>query len=239
MFMKQVIRYTVLLVLIVLTSDLNAQEKVETTISSDLVSQYIWRGQDLGNVSIQPTLGIRWKGLELTGWGSLGLSEPNDTKEIDLTLSYSCGGFEMAIIDYWTNDGLDPKMRYFKYGAHSTNHVFEANIGYDFHCASVMWSTVFSGNDGFDNKGNRAYSSYFEINFPFKFAAVDWDLNAGAVPYATTFYDVDKFSITNLSLKASKEVKVTDSFCIPMFAQFVINPHSQKSYLVFGITLQP
>lgn len=33
-----------------------AQNKVEADIGADLVSGYIWRGQDLGNVSIQPSL---------------------------------------------------------------------------------------------------------------------------------------------------------------------------------------
>ena len=32
-------------------------QEVETTVAADVVSQYIWRGQDLGNVSLQPTLG--------------------------------------------------------------------------------------------------------------------------------------------------------------------------------------
>lgn len=33
-----------------------AQDKVETSIGADIVSQYYWRGQDLGAVSLQPTL---------------------------------------------------------------------------------------------------------------------------------------------------------------------------------------
>ena len=37
----------------------SAQDEVETTIAADVVSQYIWRGQDLGNVSLQPTLDFR------------------------------------------------------------------------------------------------------------------------------------------------------------------------------------
>ena len=41
----------------------SAQDKVEGTISTDVVNQYIWRGQDLGDVSIQPTLGIAYKGF--------------------------------------------------------------------------------------------------------------------------------------------------------------------------------
>ena len=36
---------------------------VEATLSVDLVNQYIWRGMDLGDVSMQPTLGIEWRGL--------------------------------------------------------------------------------------------------------------------------------------------------------------------------------
>jgi len=33
-----------------------AQDKVEASVGADFVSGYIWRGQDLGGVSIQPTL---------------------------------------------------------------------------------------------------------------------------------------------------------------------------------------
>ena len=28
----------------------NAQDNVETTVAADVVNQYIWRGQELGNV---------------------------------------------------------------------------------------------------------------------------------------------------------------------------------------------
>lgn len=52
-----------------------AQDEVETSIGADIVSQYYWRGQDLGAVSLQPTLGIGYKGLSLTAWGSVGLSQ--------------------------------------------------------------------------------------------------------------------------------------------------------------------
>jgi hypothetical protein len=46
----------------------SAQDEVETTIAADVVNQYYWRGQDLGNVSLQPTLGIGYKGFSLPGW---------------------------------------------------------------------------------------------------------------------------------------------------------------------------
>ena len=216
-----------------------AQDKVETTISGDIVSSYIWRGQDLGNVSLQPTLGVAYKGLSLSAWGSVGLTDSNDTKELDLTLSYSIGGFNVGITDYWFNTGLDPENRYFKYGAHQTNHLFEATVGYDFGVASLQWYTNFAGNDGTNKNGKRAYSSYFEVVVPFKLSAIEWTATAGAVPWATTSYGTTGFAVTNLALRATKDIKITDTFSVPLFAEVAANPCSQKAYLVLGFTLQP
>ena len=217
-----------------------AQDEIETTISGDVVSSYIWRGQDLGSAAVQPTLGIGYKGLSLSAWGSYGLVNTADTKEFDLTLAYTTGGFNIGITDYWFNrGGLDPEGRYFKYEAHGTNHVFEANVGYDFGPLSLQWFTNFAGNDGTNKDGKRAYSSYMEVVVPFKLATVDWTATAGAVPWATTSYGTSGFAVTNLSLKATKEIKVTDTFSIPVFGQVVGNPCSQNAYLVFGFTLQP
>ena len=81
-------------------STMMAQDKVEASVGADLVSGYIWRGQNLGGVSVQPSLGISYKGLSLGAWGSVGI-ESKDTKEFDLTLGYSIGGFSVSITDYW------------------------------------------------------------------------------------------------------------------------------------------
>ena len=216
-----------------------AQDEIETTISGDIVSSYIWRGQDLGNVSLQPTLGVGYKGLSLTAWGSVGLTDASDTKGFDLTLAYTIGGLNIGVTDYWLNEGLDPKNRYFKYDAHESNHVFEANIGYDFGFASLQWFTNFAGNDGVNKDGKRAYSSYAEVAVPFKLVTVDWTAAAGVVPYATDYYGTTGFAVTNLTLRADKEIKVTDSFSIPVFGQVTANPCSQKAYLVLGLTLHP
>jgi hypothetical protein len=213
-----------------------AQDEVETTVSADVVSTYVWRGMECGSAAIQPTLGIGYKGLSLSAWGSYGLVDTNDAKEFDLTLAYSTGGFNIGITDYWFNT---PEERYFLYDANKTSHIFEANIGYDFGPAAIQWFTNFAGNDGYNKDGKRAYSSYVELSAPFKLASVDWSATVGAVPYATDFYGVDGFAVTNVSLKATKDIKVTDSFSIPVFAQVAANPRTEKAYLVFGFTLQP
>ena len=216
-----------------------AQETVETTISTDVVSSYIWRGQDLGSAAVQPTLGIDYKGLSLSAWGSYGLVNTADTKEFDLTLSYTIGGLNIGMTDYWFDrGGRDPENRYFKYDAHGTNHVFEATVGYDFGVASVQWSTNFSGND-YKADGKRAYSSYMEVVVPFKLSAIEWTATAGAVPSESVQYGTNGFAVTNLALKATKDIKITDSFSVPVFGQVTANPCSQKAYLVFGFTLHP
>lgn len=224
---------------LVLSSTTLAQDKVETTIKADFVNEYIWRGLKAGDVAVQPTLGVGYKGLSLTAWGSYGLSNKDDVKEFDLTLGYAVGGFNIGITDYWFSEGLDPDARYFKYDAHGTNHIFEATVGYDFGPVALAWYTNFAGNDGQNKSGKRAYSSYAEANVPFSLAGVDWTATAGLVPFATTLYGTSGFSVTNLSLRATKTIKVTDSFSIPIYGQLTGNPCSQKAYLVFGFLLQP
>lgn len=235
--MKKSILFAVCMVLS--SFSLHAQESVEGEVAVDFVSQYIWRGQDLGNVSVQPTLGIGWKGLSLSAWGSVGLASVNDTKEFDLTLGYENSGFNIGITDYWFNAGLDAHNRYFMYKTHSTNHVFEANLGYDFGFLNLQWFTNFAGNDGANKNGKRAYSSYFEVSAPFSFVKCDWTATVGAVPYATDFYGASGFAITNISLQASKSFDIKQKVSIPVFAGITANPCSQKAYLTVGFAIQP
>lgn len=223
-----------------------AQDKIEGTIGADVVSRYYWRGQALGDAAIQPTLGLSWKGLSLTAWGSYGFVDKDDTKEFDLTLAYSNGGFHAGVTDYWfdrgtTFDGTPVEdAKYFKYGAHETTHVWEANIGYDFGFLALNWYTNIGGNDGVNKDGDRAYSSYFEASAPFKLAGLEWNAAVGVVPYRTSFYsEANGFAVTNVSLRATKDIKITDKFSVPIFAQVAGNPSNEKAYFLVGFTLQP
>lgn len=217
-----------------------AQDKVEASVGADLVSGYIWRGQDLGGVSIQPSLSVAYKGFSLGAWGSAGI-ESADTKELDLTLGYSTGGFSISVTDYWFNGGPG----YFHYGTHHTSHVFEAQIGYDFGPLAVNWYTNFAGAGGVNKDGDRAYSSYISLAAPFKLAGLDWTAEIGATPWANDFYNVsadpecsgsDGFAVCDISLGASKEIKITDSFSVPAFAKVTVNPRTEGAYFVFGLS---
>ncbi len=219
------------------TPVLRAENEITGEIKADFVSQYIWRGQDLGDFSVEPTLGIAWRGLSLSAWGNVGISNPDDTKEFDLTLGYTTGHFNIGITDYWFNV---PNPKYFVYAAHKTSHVFEANLGYDFGVASLNWYTNFAGNDGVDKKGHRAYSSYVEASAPFKLGGLSWEAKVGAVPYATSFYaEANGFAVVNVSLSATRDITITDTFTLPVFAAINTNPSTQKAAFVVGFTLRP
>ena len=209
--------------------------EVETTIGADVTSSYVWRGMELGGASIQPGLSLGYEGIELDFWGSTGIVNPFDTKEFDITLSYSIAGLSAGVTDYWFNAGPEPYGRYFKYGKETTNHVFEAYLGYDLEFVSVSWFTNFYGND-FKADGSRAFSSYCEIAAPFSLGETDWSASVGFVPFGTPFYGTEGFAVTNISLSAAKSIAVTESFSVPVSASVTVNPCTEMTYLVLGIS---
>lgn len=217
----------------------NAQDKVEGSVSADVVSRYVWRGQALGDAAVQPSASLSYKGLSLSAWGSYGFLNTEDTKEFDLTLSYTVGGFNVGVTDYWFSYyGADNK--YFEYRAHDTSHVWEANVGYDFGPLAIQWYTNFAGADGINKSGKRAYSSYVQLSAPFSLATCDWTATIGAVPYATSFYsDVNGFAVTNVALRATKAIPVCKKWSLPLFMEGSCNPSTKKGYLVVGFTVAP
>jgi len=215
-----------------------AQEEVEASVEATFVSKYIWRGQDLGHAAIQPSLGIAWKGISLSAWGNWGIVDSNDTEELDLTLGYSTNGLNIGLTDYWFNVGPAGD-KYFRYKAHETNHVLEGNVGYDFGVLALQWYTNLAGNDGVNEDGKRAYSSYFEISAPFKLASCEWSAALGIVPHATTLYGTTGFDVTNINLQATKDLQISESFVMPVFAGLTANPCAEKFYFYFGVTLRP
>ncbi|MCR5820170.1 MAG: hypothetical protein K6F94_04390 [Bacteroidaceae bacterium] len=206
-----------------------AQDKVEANIGAGFVNQYIWRGLDVGDASLQPTVGVAYKGISLSAWGSVGLTDATDTKELDLTLAYSIAGFNFGITDYWFSQGS-----YFKYKNKNTTHVWEANVGYDFGFLSLQWFTNFAGDDGVNGSGDRAFSSYFELAAPFRLGGLEWKATLGVVPFTTSFYSADGFAVTNVGLCATKEFVIKDKYHLPVFVGLTANPNSEKMYLIFG-----
>lgn len=227
-------KFAYILMLLCVSVGMQAQDKVEVDLGADIVNQFIWRGMDSGHASIQPFMGVNWKGLSVSAWGSVGITDSDDAKELDLNVSYTAGPLTVGITDYWFDT---PNPNYFVYKAHETSHVFEGSLSYDFNVLSLSWQTIFAGNDGCNNDGKRAYSSYVEVAVPFALGGLDWEGNIGLVPYATSFYETDGIALTNLSLKVTKAIPITEKFSLPIYGQLIANPYHKKAYFVFGLTL--
>ena len=209
--------------------------EVETTVGADLVSEYVFRGIKSGDAAIQPSLAVSAGGFEASFWGTVGIANFADTKELDLTLSYSIAGASLGVTDYWFSVGDEPYGRYLKYDKHATNHVFEAFAGYDFGFASVSWYTNFAGAD-YNEDGDAAFSSYCEISAPFSLGGADWTASLGMVPFESGLYGTEGFAVTNVSVTAAKSIDITESFSLPVSAGLTVNPCAEMAYLVFGIS---
>jgi hypothetical protein len=248
-------RTLLVFVAIILSANSFAQSDLSASVSADLVSQYMWRGRELGGISIQPTATVDWKGLSLTLFGNVGF-ESTDDKEIDLTLGYEYSGFNIGVTDYWLS-GIDPNNRYFffeKQGAHQ----LEANIGYKCKYFSLQAYTFVWGND-FRISGKQAYSTYIELGVPFEMGGINWQLTAGMTPfesagyleekehqgllgvdtyYARNFFYAEGAACVMASIRATKDLDLGFSK-IPVFAEFHTNPYLQTANVLFGITINP
>ncbi|MDR3340162.1 MAG: hypothetical protein LBT25_08770 [Candidatus Symbiothrix sp.] len=216
----------------------SAQEEkwLNFSAGADLVSSYVWRGTYQTGFSVQPGVGLEIGGFSISAWGSSDLFG-GGFKEVDFTAAYSIAGISLAVTDYWWAGEYSYK--YFNYKNESTEHLWEATIAYTLPVESFPLSltvnTFFAGADAVKSDDKRAYSTYIEANLPFSVKDTGLEAAIGLTPgggiYAT------KASVVNLSLKASKEIKITDSFSLPVFGQIIANPRSEGIYFVFGVNL--
>ena len=233
----------------------SAQEAAESgfglNAGFDLVSSYVWRGTHCAGASFQPSLGLEYKGLTFGGWGSTDFE--NGLNEFDLSLGYSNWGVSLLVTDYFfPSNGIgmqsnrkDNKTsgKYFEWNDDATQHQIEVSLGYDFSEVfekvplTVTWNTILYGNDkkSSDNGKNR-YSTYIELAYQFHVKAVKLDIATGFTPWESQYQKDNHFNMVNLSLKGSYDIKITDSFSLPVFAQAVFNPNTENVYFVAGLS---
>jgi len=223
--MKKIV-YTLIMVLVVST----VKAQTEFSVGADVVSSYVWRGSQLSGASIQPSLGLSIGDFSLSAWGSSDIN--GAFKEVDLSAEYSISGFSILFTDYWASSG-----KYYMYDSHRTEHAFEVSLGYtlpESFPLSISWNTMFAGVDTYKSNGDRACSTYVELGYPITVNDVSLELATGLTPWEGAY--ASDFSVINVSLKASKEIKITDSFSLPLFGQLITNPRAEETFFVFGVS---
>lgn len=235
--------------------DNDDNNEIETYLDADIVSHYMWRGTDMGGISIQPEAYISWRGLTLKADGNAGF-DSTDPKEFDLTLGYERFGFNIGVTDYWVS-GIDKNDRYFHYEKKGA-HQLELNLGYSWQYGSLQAYTIFWGND-YRISGKQAYSTYLELSVPFKLGDVDFTAAVGGTPFESAGYDevlenqgffgdethyihhyyyAEGPACIMASLRATKTLDLGIAH-LPIFAEVHANPYLQTANFLVGVTIAP
>jgi len=220
--------------------------KPEFSLSADFVSSYVWRGMSLSGTSIQPDLSFSFGNFSIGAWGSVDIAGFGMYKEVDLYANYSFGNFTAGLFNYWV--GSEGDFNYFDF-SEDTYHQLEVNLKYSFDRfpLTLGWNTMVAGSNHYLDKNDeskRAFSTYVEATYAFSVKEVNLDLALGVSPWkSSTLYtgdywrhsEKDGFSVVNLSLTASKDIKLTDKYSLGIFGQLAFNPACEDAFFVFGI----
>ncbi len=226
------------------------QDSVDTkhplSITLDLMSRYVWRGTDYGgSPSIQPGISYSLAGFTFGTWGAYTTNNPG-VQEVDLFLSYSIKNmFSLTVTDYFFPDE-GSNYNYFEYGEIRTGHVLEGSLSFDGTDKlplSIFVATNFYGADAQrlnadSTSAGIQYSTYAEAAYTFKYFNVFMGFNLtypdterGEIGYYGT-----SIGVINLGLTASKKIRITDKFSLPVTASIITNPQAEKIYLVAGFS---
>jgi len=249
--------YTIILLMLTLWltcvySQLSAQEKTnkdKLDFSADIMSRYIWRGLNLGgsSPSIQPNLEFSYGNFALGAWGAYSFSNTLTRQESDLYLSYTAGDlFNFTVTDYFFPYEDTIPNEYFNFNRDETGHLIELSakfLGTEKLPLSLMVATNIYGADAKKSNGKNQYSTYFELGYSFKVDKTSCNAFLGFTPNKpdagkgeTGFYGNGPGFI-NLGITANKDIRITDSFTLPVSTSLITNPQAENIFLVFGITL--
>jgi hypothetical protein len=208
--MKRIIAFMVLVVLAVSVNNVKAQE-VSTGL--DIYSSYIWRGAKFGSgPAFQPSVSLTAGGFEMGAWGSVCAST-DEAFEMDLYATYGFDfGLSFTVSDYYF--GGD----YFA----GASHFIEPSVSFSAGNFSVMGAYMI---------GDGVKDAYAELGYAL--GSVNIFAGAGNGQYTKD----GKFMVCNVGVGTSKEIKLTESFSLPVSGSVILNPSTQGFFITVGVSL--
>jgi hypothetical protein len=206
--------------------NLNAQEEESTSPFSaggDLVSSYLWRGTKFGTgPAIQPYMELALGNFSIGGWGSYAFTT-DEGAEADLYLSYGFDfGLSIGLTDYYF-----PGTNYFDFSDSTGAHAFEINLGYEIGGLSIAANYFLNEAGG---AGTAGGDMYFELGYSFDH--VGFHLGAG-----DGWHTPDgEFAICNIGVSTGTELKISESFSLPVSGALILNPATEQFHVVVGVS---
>jgi hypothetical protein len=198
-----------LILLMAFVPNVKAQE---WSTGLDIYSSYIWRGAKFGSgPAFQPYVSLGAGGFEIGAWGSVSASS-DEALEMDLYAGYDFGPVSITVTDYyfggdWTSGDM---------------HFIEPSIGLAL--GDFGFTAAYMTGEGIDD-------TYLEAAY--SFSSVDVFLGAGDGQYTKD----GEFSVCNIGLGTSKEVKMTEDFSLPVSGSVVLNPSTGGFFITVGLSL--
>ncbi|MCH8903957.1 MAG: hypothetical protein IIA45_08595 [Bacteroidetes bacterium] len=256
-----------ILAAVVCTPALNfAQDSSKITLDygTDMVSRYVWRGTQFGGASpnVQPYVEAAFGNFVFGSWGAYSLGGFSPFQELDFYAAFSLMDDMVSITAtdyYFPDESVD--YQYFVYDELITGHLFELSAsfnGTDKIPLSVLIATNLFGADAIRISDDSTtsflrdgiqYSTYLELGYSTICSNLDLDVFLGVnltnpreadastgYPGETGFYG-SKMGVVNIGITVSKELKISNTFSLPVMASVITNPQSQKIFMVFGFSL--
>ena len=222
------------------------------SVGADLMSRYVWRGFDFGeSFSIQPTLEFSQDAFTIGTWASYSISaDGSGANEHDLYVSVAAGPVSFGLTDYYFPSGFVGVNGDGSFGVGAgeapffdlESHVFEPFVSFESGGLSLYGAVLLNSEFGDDfgdgsRDGDADFAPYVEAGYGFEVGGTELALAVGGILTESSFYGTTAPALSNLSLSAAKAIPITDAFAIPVGVSYVINPYSQRTFLVFGISL--
>lgn len=232
----------------VMAASVSAENKLAVNTGVDFYNRYVWRGLDIANTpSIQPSMSVTYAGFEFGVWGAYTLSnQESESDEIDFWLGYTMEldngvSFTLLATDYYfPNKGI----KFFNFNDYDAviddsvpdpgAHTFE--LGLSVSGPESFPVTVSGYVNVYNDAGNN---TYFQVDYPVTVGETELGFFCGVAGGSKEnpgYYGTENLNAVNVGVSAAREIKVSESFSLPMSVSLVLNPREEITHLLVGLT---
>jgi hypothetical protein len=184
---------------------------------------------------------FRTAGLSIGTWGAFSF-DTDVYQEMDIYINYNIAdivtiGFTDYFFPAYQSNNPAKSTKYFNYKNEETGHIIEGSViigGWDAFPVSLSANVSFYGDDKND-AGDQNFSTYLEIGYSGKIKEIDYVCYLGLTPESGLYGD--SFGVVNLGINLIKEIKITESYSLPVISGLLFNPQDENAFLLFGIRL--
>lgn len=234
------------------------ESKSKVNLSVDFSNIHTWRGQmSVDRECIKPCVEYNNNNFTIGAWGLYATD--NSYEEVDLYIGYKLGQFNFMFYDFYMRAAGDKNKNFFDYSKEAGIHMFDFTVAYTISKnlpLTIMGSATWAANEAsfrnFTNEGPYGeldeFSTYIELSYPTELGNTNIKYILGGAPgksrHARWFdengrkhYSDGIFYVVNMGVNISHKIKITDNFSLPISAGLTFNPHQEKMFLQFNISL--